>query len=97
MEVILMTNEDSNQPEQKMSRKELVKKMEDEVMESFKKSNFNLANMYYQVPEPTIELIPQLDWQKIDCDIIQGYYVSKPLPINEFIDFAKNHKGEVKK
>ena len=35
--------------------------------------------------------------QKIDCDIIQGYYVSKPLPINEFIDFAKNHKGEVKK
>lgn len=30
--------------------------------------------------------------QKINCDIIQGYYTSKPLPINEFVDFAKNHK-----
>lgn len=30
--------------------------------------------------------------QKINCDILQGYYVSKPLPISEFIDFARNHK-----
>ncbi len=30
--------------------------------------------------------------QKINCDIIQGYYTSKPLPINEFVDFARNHK-----
>ena len=28
--------------------------------------------------------------RKIDCDIMQGYYVSKPLPITEFITFAKN-------
>lgn len=27
--------------------------------------------------------------QKIACDIAQGFYISKPLPINEFIDFAK--------
>jgi len=28
--------------------------------------------------------------KKMDCDIMQGYYVSKPLSITEFIAFAKN-------
>jgi diguanylate cyclase (GGDEF)-like protein len=30
--------------------------------------------------------------RKLDCDIIQGYYASKPLSIVEFIDFAKKYK-----
>lgn len=40
-----------------------------------------------------VETIKELaELQKINCDIIQGYYISKPLPISEFIDFARNHK-----
>jgi diguanylate cyclase (GGDEF)-like protein len=30
--------------------------------------------------------------QKVHCDIIQGYHISKPLPLNDFIDFAANNK-----
>lgn len=37
-----------------------------------------------------VEEKDQLDsLYEVDCDIIQGYYYSKPLPINEFIEFTK--------
>ena len=31
--------------------------------------------------------------KNLHCDDIQGYYFSKPLPVNEFEDFVRKHTG----
>ena len=41
-----------------------------------------------------VETSDQVEFLKnLHCDDIQGYFFSKPLPINEFEDFAKKHTG----
>ena len=41
-----------------------------------------------------VETSDQVEFLKnLHCDDIQGYYFSKPLPINEFEDFARKHTG----
>lgn len=39
-----------------------------------------------------VETQEQLDFlSKIDCDIVQGYYYSRPIPIKEFEEFVKEY------
>ena len=41
-----------------------------------------------------VETSDQVEFLKnLHCDDIQGYYFSKPLPINEFEDFVRKHTG----
>ena len=41
-----------------------------------------------------VETSDQVEFLKnLHCDDIQGYFFSKPLPINEFEDFARKHTG----
>ena len=41
-----------------------------------------------------VETSDQVEFLKnLHCDDIQGYFFSKPLPLNEFEDFARNHTG----
>lgn len=40
-----------------------------------------------------IESVEQIDFlRKIGCDVIQGYVYSKPLPVEDFIEYVKNYK-----
>lgn len=40
-----------------------------------------------------VENIEQLEALKVfDCDYIQGYYLAKPMPIADFIQFCKNYR-----
>ncbi len=42
-----------------------------------------------------VETKEQLDeMERIGVDYIQGYYFSKPIPENEFLDFLQKHQGE---
>ena len=42
-----------------------------------------------------VETKEQLDYlKKLNCDIIQGFYFSKPLSINEFKQFLEGEKNE---
>ena len=34
--------------------------------------------------------------QKLDCDYAQGYYISKPLPAEEFIEFCRSYSDSLK-
>ncbi len=44
-----------------------------------------------------VENIAQLDFlSKMNCDIIQGYFFSKPLYLNNFISFIKKHNENLK-
>lgn len=50
-------------------------------------------NLNIYVVAEGIETIEQLDFLKsIKCDMVQGYIYSKPLPVNEFIDWINNLK-----
>ena len=41
-----------------------------------------------------VETSDQVEFLKnLHCDDIQGYYFSKPLPVNEFEDFVRKHTG----
>jgi EAL domain-containing protein (putative c-di-GMP-specific phosphodiesterase class I) len=30
--------------------------------------------------------------EQLGCDEVQGYYFAKPMPVNEFLNFAENFK-----
>jgi len=34
--------------------------------------------------------------QKLGCDYAQGYYISKPLPAEEFVDFCSDYSASLK-
>jgi len=31
---------------------------------------------------------------EMDCDYIQGFYYSRPLPASEFVQFLREHNGQ---
>lgn len=51
-------------------------------------------NLNIKIIAEGVETIQELEiLRKLNCDIIQGFYTSKPLSITEFIDFAKKHRS----
>ena len=48
-----------------------------------------------QLTAEGVETKEQLDYlKKLNCDIIQGFYFSKPLSINEFKQFLEGENNE---
>lgn len=57
----------------------------------FEKMQNMFHSMGAKIVAEGVETIEQYDFlQSIGCDYIQGYYFSKPLPLQEFADFMKN-------
>jgi len=52
------------------------------------------ADLDYTVVAEGVETKEQLDFLKeIGCDLYQGFYVAEPMPVNDLVDFLKEHKG----
>ena len=52
-------------------------------------------NLGLKVIAEGVETVEQLQFLKDNgCDIVQGYYFSKPLPFNDFIKWIENFKNK---
>lgn len=53
-------------------------------------------SLHMEVVAEGVETMEQLDFlKKQHCDVGQGYFISKPLPVAELLSVLKNEKGEL--